>query len=73
MYLPLRELVDIVLPELSDAFMSKHMGLTTEIRIGCDGWCDDEDKGRDWKWDDIEKVPYKLISQVKQELKLGSW
>ena len=27
MYLPSRELVDIVLPELSDAFMSKYMGL----------------------------------------------
>ena len=29
MYMPSRELVDIVLPELSDAFMSKHMGLAT--------------------------------------------
>ena len=29
MYLPSRELVDIVLPELSDAFMSKYMGLAT--------------------------------------------
>ena len=29
MYLPSMELVDIVLPELSDAFMSKHMGLVT--------------------------------------------